>query len=227
MNSSFIIDVFTHIDNFLRMFNTNETDWKAFSNGMFIRVKNADRLQQIKDLLNKYNQVQNKARPDFVITGYNLVPLKDVGDNTREIWSNNLYPGMHPAAVIAPPIMAFLILLIASFNFANTTISTVGKRLKEIGLRKVLGGQRKQLMVQFLFENILVTLLALWVAIGLAIFLVPAYSSMWEFIDMKFSFTEYLNFWIFLLLLLVITAVLAGMYPALYISNCKEITFTI
>ena len=223
LNSSFRIDIFTNIDNFIQMFNRNETDWKAFSNGLFIRVNNPGRLKQIKELLERYNEVQNKARPDFLITGYNLVPLKDVGDNTREIWSNNLYPGMHPAAVIAPPIMAFLILLIATFNFANTTISTVGKRLKEIGLRKVLGGQRKQLMVQFLFENILVTLLALWVAIGLAIFLVPAYSSMWEFVDMKFSFTEYLNFWIFLLLLLVTTALLAGMYPALYISSFRPI----
>ena len=222
-NSSFRIDILTNIDNFFRMFNTNETDWKAFSNVLFIRVSNPDRLKQINELINNYNEVQNKARPDFIITGYNLVPLKDIGDNTREIWSNNLYPGMHPAAVIAPPIMAFLILLIAAFNFANTAISTVGKRLKEIGLRKVLGGQRKQLMVQFLFENILVTLLALWVAIGLAIFLVPAYSSMWEFVDMKFSFTEYLNFWIFLLLLLIVTSLLAGMYPALYISSFRPI----
>lgn len=222
-NSSFRTDVLMNIDNYFKMNDRNETDWKAFSNLLFIQVSEPGQLPQIIELLNKYVPVQNKARRDFIITGFRLVPLNEVGDNTREIWSSSLYPGMHPASVTAPPILAILILLIASFNFANTAISAAGKRLKEIGLRKVLGGQRRQLMVQFLFENILVILLALWVAIGLANFLVPAYSSMWDFIDMKFSFTAYLSFWFFLLFLLILTGFLAGTYPALYISSFRPI----
>lgn len=222
-NSSFRIDVLTHVDNFLKMWETNDTDWKAWAGALFIQVDDPSNLENITSALEKYIPIQNKAREDFIITGFRLVPLKDVGDNTLEIWSGNLYPGLHPAAVVAPPIMAIMILLIASFNFANTAIAAAGKRLKEIGLRKVLGGHRKQLIVQFLFENLLIILMALFVAIGLAKFLVPAYSSMWEYMTIQLSFTEYLNFWIFLFLLLLLTGFLAGAYPALFISSLNPI----
>ncbi len=78
---------------------------------------------------------------------------------------------MHPAAIVAPPIMAILILLIASFNFTNTAIASAGKRLKEIGIRKVIGGQKRQLVVQFLMENLIVCFFALIVALAVAKFL--------------------------------------------------------
>ena len=58
--------------------------------------------------------------------------------------------------------MAIFILLIACFNFANTSIAIFSKRLKEIGLRKTFGGQRKQLVTQFMFETLIVCLLALF-----------------------------------------------------------------
>ena len=222
-NSSFRIDVLTHFDNFLKMWETNDTDWKLWSRVLFIQVNDPSNLEGIKQALNKYIPIQNKAREDFIITGFSLVPLKDVGDNSREIWSSNLYPGMHPAAVVSPPIMAILILLIACFNFANTAIAAAGRRLKEIGLRKVVGGHKKQLVIQFMLENMLITLLGLFIAIGMAKFLVPAYSSMWEYMTIQLSFTEYLNFWLFLFLLLLFTGFLAGIYPAFYISSLNPI----
>lgn len=222
-NSSFRIDVLTHFDNFLKMWETSDTDWKTWARVLFVQFDDPSIIENIENGLDKYIPIQNKAREDFIITGFRLVPLKDVGDNSREIWSGNLYPGMHPAAVVSPPVMAILILLIACFNFANTSIAAAGRRLKEIGLRKVVGGQKGQLVVQFLLENMLITLLALFVAIGIAKFLVPAYSSMWEYMTIQLSFTEYMNFWIFLLLLLLFTGFLAGAYPAFYISSLNPV----
>ncbi|MBK7134611.1 MAG: FtsX-like permease family protein [Bacteroidales bacterium] len=49
------------------------------------------------------------------------------------------------------------------FNFANTSISTFSKRLKEIGLRKTFGGQRRQLVTQFMLETFIICILALFV----------------------------------------------------------------
>jgi len=222
-NSSFRIDVLTHADNFLKMWKTNDTDWKSWARALFLLVPDPSAVEGITQGLSQYLPVQNKAREDFVITGFNLVPLEEVGNNTREIWSNELFPGIHPAQVVVPPIMAILILLIAAFNFANTAIAAAGKRLKEIGLRKMLGGHKRQLMMQFLFENLLITLLALFVGIGISKFLVPAYSSMWEYMDISLSFSQYVNFWVFLLALLVVAGFLAGGYPALYISSFRPI----
>jgi ABC-type antimicrobial peptide transport system permease subunit len=79
------------------------------------------------------------------------------------------------------------------------------------------------LLVQFLLENYVICLLALLVGIAGAYFLVPAYSSLWEYMILRLSFTEHWSFWIFLLLLLLFTGFLAGAYPALYISRFRPL----
>ena len=141
------------------------------------------------------------------------------------IWSSGLFPSLHPAALIAPPIMALFILLIACFNFANTSIATFSKRLKEIGLRKTFGGQRSQLVTQFMLETLIICFLALLVGIVLAEFLVPAYSSLWSYMSIELTFTDYGFFWIFLFLLLLLTGFIAGVYPALYVSSFSPVMF--
>ncbi|HRW62906.1 MAG TPA: FtsX-like permease family protein [Bacteroidales bacterium] len=129
----------------------------------------------------------------------------------------------HPAAVSVPPIMAIFILIIAAFNFMNSAISFAGKRLKEIGLRKVFGGQRKHIIVQFLGENFLISFIAVIVGIFLAGFLVPEYSAMWEYMDLKYNFLSNPDLILFILVLWIFTALLAGSYPAFYVSRFNPI----
>jgi putative ABC transport system permease protein len=218
-NSSFRIDVLSHFDNFLLMWDVKDTDWKFMTTVLFIQVSDKSLLPSISAGLKEYLPVQNEAREDFRINRFTLVSLDDVGENTRNIWSSGLFPGLHPAALIAPAFMAIFILLIACFNFANTSIAIFGKRIKEIGLRKTFGGQRKQLVTQFMFETLIVCLLALFVGIVIAEFLVPAYSSLWAYMSIKMTLTGYGFFWIFLLLLLLATGFVAGVYPAIYVSS--------
>jgi len=223
-NSSFRIDILTNIENFLTMWNVDDTDWSRFSRALFIQVPDAGSLPSVSDGLKRYIPPQNKANESFTVTGFNLVSLDDVGDNSRETWSSGLFPGLHPAAVVAPMVMAILVLVIACFNFANTAIASSGKRLMEIGMRKMVGGVRRQLLVQFLIENYIICFLALLVGILIASFLVPAYSSMWEYMTIYLTFTEYWSFWVFLVVLLLLTGFLAGAYPALYISSFRPLS---
>jgi ABC-type antimicrobial peptide transport system permease subunit len=222
-NSSFRIDIMSHFDNFLLMWDVKDTDWKIWTNVFFIQVKDKSLLSSINQSLKSYLPVQNKAREDFKINRFNLVPLDDVGESTRTIWSSGLFPSLHPAALIAPPIMAIFILLIACFNFANTSISIFSKRLKEIGLRKTFGGQRRQLVTQFMLETFIICLLALFAGILIAAFLVPAYSSLWAYMSIEMTLTKYTFFYVFLLLLLLVTGFVAGVYPALYVSSFSPV----
>ena len=222
-NSSFRIDMMTHFDNFLLMNDVKDADWKFNCAALFIQVPDKSSLQSITQSLKSYRSVQNEAREDFKITRYTLIPLKEVGKNSRTTWSSSLFPALHPAAVISPPVMALFILLIACFNFANTSISTFSKRLKEIGLRKTFGGQRKQLVSQFMLETIVICAVALFVAIAFAEFLVPAYSSLWSYMSIELTFTKYMVFWLFLVLLLLLTGFVAGVYPALYVSSFSPV----
>ena len=223
LNSSFRIDVLSHFDNFKLMWDLNDADWKFLTTALFIQVPDKLRLPSITKSLMDYVPVQNKARQDFKITRFNLVPLKDVGSNSRTTWSSGLFPSLHPAALYSPPIMALFILLIACFNFANTSIATFSKRLKEIGLRKTFGGQRRQLVTQFMIETFIICFVALLVGIIIAKFLVPAYSSLWDYMKIELTFTRYFFFWIFLILVLLITGFLSGVYPAIYVSSFSPV----
>ena len=222
-NSSFRIDILSHYDNFLLMWKAKDSDWKMGTTAFFIQVPDKSNLSSITRALKKYIPVQNRAREDFIVNRFTLVPLDDVGESTRNIWSSGLFPSLHPAALIAPPIMAIFILLIACFNFANTSIATFSKRLKEIGLRKTFGGQRKQLVTQFMLETLIICFLALLAGIVIAEFLVPAYSSLWAYMSIELTFTKYAFFWVFLLLLLLLTGFVAGVYPAIYVSSFNPV----
>lgn len=222
-NSSFRIDILTHFDNFLQMWNVNDADWKFNTTALFIQVQDKSFVSSITQQLKSYIEVQNRAREDFRINRFTLVPLDDVGENSRTTWNSGLFPSLHPAAVISPPIMAIFILLIACFNFANTSIATFSKRLKEIGLRKTFGGQRSQLVSQFMFETFIICLLALFVAIAFAQWLVPAYSSLWSYMSIELTFTKYPMFWVFLVLLLAMTGFMAGVYPAIHVSSFNPV----
>jgi putative ABC transport system permease protein len=223
MNSSFRINILSHIDNLLFMRQQKDTDWKIDITALFIQVPDKTRLPSISQSLKNYLPVQNKAREDFKINRFNLTPLKEVAARSREISSSNLAGSLHPAAVVTPSIMALLILLIACFNFANTSIAGCSKRLKEIGLRKTFGGQKSQLVTQFMLEAIIVCFMALLVGIALGGILVPAYSSLWSNMSLTLTFTEYPFFWIFLFLLLLFTGFIAGVYPAMYVSSFSPV----
>jgi ABC-type antimicrobial peptide transport system permease subunit len=222
-NSSFRIDVLSHFDNFLLMWNLNDADWKFMTTVLFVQIPNKSLIPSISNGLRNYLPVQNAAREDFRINRFSLVPLKDVGANTRNIWSSGLFPSLHPAALLAPSIMAIFILFIACLNFANTAIAIFSKRLKEIGLRKTFGGQRRQLVIQFMFETLIICFLALLIGIAISSVLVPAYSNLWAYMSIELTFSRYGFFWFFLVFLLLITGFVAGVYPAIHVSSFSPV----
>jgi len=119
--------------------------------------------------------------------------------------------------------MAILLLLIACFNFTNTSIAISSRRLKEIGIRKVMGSSRQQLIMQFMGENIVLSFFAMIVSIGIAYFLVPAYSAMWDFIDLRLDLISDPEVFVFLFGLLIFTSLVAGAYPSIYISSYQPV----
>jgi ABC-type antimicrobial peptide transport system permease subunit len=115
--------------------------------------------------------------------------------------------------------MAIIILLVACFNFMNTSISLSSNRLKEIGVRKAIGATKSQLIFQLLAENFVIIILALVGGILLAEVLIPLYSQLGPWLDLKTNYADNLSFFSFLLGILVLTTILSGAYPALYISK--------
>ncbi|MEM7107656.1 MAG: FtsX-like permease family protein [Bacteroidota bacterium] len=230
MNSSFgDARIITVIDNFFDLQNASKEDtdirhennWSAWTTS-FVKVEDPSRVKNIENRLTaNYIEIQNNARLDFKLDKYVLEPFEGMAHRASDdqVWAHRLRSSMPPPAVTVPGIMAILILLIACFNFTNTSMAIASKRLKEIGLRKVMGGLRNQLIVQFLLENVVLCFLSLLAGVLFALYLVPAYGSLWPFLEISMDFSQNSQFYLFLFAVLLFTGLLAGSYPAFYISK--------
>jgi len=118
--------------------------------------------------------------------------------------------------------LAILILLVACINFMNLSTARSARRSKEVGVRKVLGSSRKKLILQFLREAILTSGIALILAIGIAILLLPWFS---QLSGRSFSISLLLNKWTIpgLLTVTLIVGFLAGSYPAFFLSSFQPV----
>ncbi|MHC1702438.1 MAG: FtsX-like permease family protein [Tenuifilaceae bacterium] len=209
--------------NYLKLGKIDEFDWINWAGGTFIQVSNPSKVKDIESSLAQYKDIQNKSKEDWQIERYYIQSLDGFTKDARNLWANWVGSGSHPAAIIAPAVMAILILLLACFNFINTAIATSNKRLKEIGIRKVLGGHRSSLVVQFLGENFLICFFALIVSLLVGAFLINEWQKMWEFEMISKNYLESFGIWIFLACTLIFTAVVSALYPALYISSFNPI----
>lgn len=225
MNSSVNFEVLVNFENRYRMYDDNvKGNWESFTQNTFVYLGNPQKAGEIETLLDQYLPAQQEARPDFIISQFVLSPMNNHAHISRNIRWDNLGNAMPNAAVHTPQIMALLILLVACFNFTNTAIANSNRRLKEIGVRKVLGGNRNQLIKQFMLENLTICLLGLVLGISIATYLVPSYAALWEGMDMQMNFSEDIMLYVFFALLLVFTTIVAGLYPSLYISKYRPVS---
>lgn len=119
--------------------------------------------------------------------------------------------------------VAGFILLMAIINFINISIGNSVSRLKEIGVRKVMGGSRRQLVIQFLVESIVLTAFAVTVALIMYVLVRPFFSDMLgKELPLLISFPAY--FTVFPLVIVLAVGILAGIYPAFVLSNQRSIT---
>ncbi|RED97910.1 ABC transporter permease [Marinoscillum furvescens] len=223
-NSSVHFEVLVSFENRFRMYDDNvKGNWEAFAQNTFLYFDQPEQADAFEGLLDKYIPIQNAARQDFIVSSFVLSPMNNHAHISNDIRWDNLRDAMPTAAVLTPQVMALLILLVACFNFTNTAIANSNRRLKEIGIRKVLGGSRRQLIQQFMTENLAVCFLALITSIGIALYLVPMYSAMWEGMELQLELMEDFTFYMFLAGLLIFTTMLAGLYPSLYISKYRPV----
>ena len=224
-NSSVNFEVLLNFENRYRMYDDEvKGDWASFTQNTFVYLEDPEQVLAVEELLTPYLAIEQKARPDFTVVQFALKPMSEHPTAARELRWDNLNKAMPTAAVLTPQIMAFLILLVACFNFTNTAIANSNRRLKEIGVRKVLGGSRRQLINQFMLENLTICLLAMVVGVSIATYLVPAYGAMWGDMQLTMDFQQDYLLYFFLTILLIITTLIAGFYPSLYISQYKPVT---
>ena len=224
LNSSIQANVITAFANVepLREFDINS--WKHWSRALLIQVSDNASVATIEQKLQEYLPAFNEVNSEnWQFAGYYLDYFPKLASNTRDLSGDPFHNGMHPAAIMGPSVTALLVLLLACFNFINTALAFAGRRLKEIGIRKVVGGRRSQLIAQFIGENLILCFIALLFGIVLSFIFVPAYDSLWPEISLTFNLMENIELLGFLATLLMVTGIAAGAYPAFYISGFNPV----
>lgn len=168
--------------------------------------------------------MQLKSMEEFEKAGnklvYTLTPLTKIhlhSDKTAEMSANGDF-----RYVVIFSVVALIILLLACINFMNLATARSANRAREVGIRKVLGTEKKSLITQFLTESVLMTILAMAIAVGIAAIALPAFNNI---AVKELSVSQFTQPWflLFLFLLPVFVGTLAGSYPAFYLSKFQPI----
>ncbi|MEP7319308.1 MAG: ABC transporter permease [Panacibacter sp.] len=118
--------------------------------------------------------------------------------------------------------IAVFMLLIACINFMNLSTAGASKRSKEVGIRKVLGSLKAELVKQFLFESVIIAAIALMLAMVLIYLALPAFNQLADQ-NLSLNFSEHPFLIPGLILFVLFTGILAGSYPAFYLSSFKPV----
>lgn len=151
---------------------------------------------------------------------YELMPLTDIhlhSNKSYEVESNGDITYVYIFSVIAA-----LILLIACVNFMNLSTARSANRAKEVGIRKAAGSLKSHLIIQFLSESVLLSLLSLLLSLGLAVLMLPLFNQL-SGKEMNVSSLFSSSILPFMLVLILVVGLLAGSYPAFYLSSFKPV----
>jgi len=201
----------------------DDGDWANKTNATFIELQSPDQVQSVLQQLNGYIALQNEANPDQNITHFLLDPLprQSLDAHGKE---NMISYNAPLFARVFFSIIAFFILLLAVFNYVNISVVSATSRLKEIGLRKTIGGTRKQLIIQFLAENTILCFIALIFGYLLTVgFTLPGFNTIvGGSSPLILDFTNP-RLWIYIVSLFLLVSVGSASYPAFFISGFRPI----
>jgi putative ABC transport system permease protein len=214
-------------------YHNDQNDWLSNNYASYVLVKpgvsQASLQEKVDATINNYlasqlEQVLHTSANDMKKGGnhffYWVMPLTDI-----HLHSNKSYEfeaNGNVAYVYIFSVIAIFILLIACVNFMNLSTARSSNRAKEVGVRKVAGSLRSNLITQFLTESVLVSFFSLLLAIGIAALLLPLFN---QLAGKQMSVVTFFSSWLLPVLigLIIVVGCIAGSYPAFYLSSFQPV----
>lgn len=226
VNSHFNVDCIISRSTLAEMFKAvpdwreNETNWLNCDSYCYLLLKNKVDVKPFEEKVNKYLTKESAGLKKEIGMWMNVAiqPLLDIHLRSKLEHEFRGSKNSDISYVYIFSATAFLILLIACCNFINLSTAKSLNRSKEIGLRKVIGAKRGQLISQFLGESVLFTIIASLLSLLLVLLFIPLFNS---FIDTTLHFNLSI-IWLYLAII-VSVGLLAGLYPALLMSSFAPI----
>ena len=213
-NSSENFDFVLPYKRFLKDRDPQDIHWGSNSSSMYALLEEGVKIDalnsKIKDFIKKKDS-ENQASVFFGLYTDNYLQNRFVGGKRS---------GGRITYVILLSIIAFFILCIACINFMNLSTAKASKRIKEIGVKKVIGAKRNALILQFLTESVLLACFSLTVACAIVVLILPWFS---DVTGKELEFPLNSGFILVLLGVAFLTGLFAGSYPALYLTKFEAI----
>ncbi|MFC6861450.1 ABC transporter permease [Zunongwangia atlantica] len=192
--------------------------WGNDSFQMFVKLADDVKLSEVSGLIATLKKDQDpeqaKYNPEFFLWPIDSWHLYTSFENGKQ-------SGGPIENVWLFSIIGFVVLALACINFMNLSTARSEKRAMEVGIRKAIGSSKNQLIKQFLSESFLVVIFAFILAVGLVLLFLSPFN---ELSNKTIHFPwESLSFWATTLIFIVITALLSGAYPALYLSSFRPV----
>ncbi|MBO0352686.1 ABC transporter permease [Muricauda ruestringensis] len=195
-----------------------EDQWGNNSFQMFVQIADNTTMESVTSKILEVKQKLNENSREFNAQLF-LFPMEDW--HLRSSFENGKQAGGRIKYVWLFGIIGGFVLLLACINFMNLSTARSEKRAKEVGIRKSIGSQRSQLINQFLGESFLVVSFAFAIAVLIVVASLNGFNNLARK-EISFPWGS-LAFWGVSLVFITVTALLAGSYPALYLSSFRPV----
>ncbi|MEM8998675.1 MAG: ABC transporter permease [Bacteroidota bacterium] len=196
----------------------SKDNWQNNSFQMFVQIADNNTFERVTNTI-----IDIKKNSDEEVVQYNprifLLPMKDW--YLRSNFDEGVQTGGRIRYVWLFGIIGAFVLILACINFMNLSTARSEKRAKEVGIRKSIGSQKGQLIYQFLSESFLVVLFAYVVAIVIVLLSLSGFNDLARK-EIAFPWSN-TGFWLISIVFILLTALLSGSYPALYLSSFRPV----
>jgi putative ABC transport system permease protein len=208
----------------------NKQDWGNFNYHLMIKLKDSNKAEAIIKKLNDIyyqNKTVKEAKSEGIsVAEYikNYGSMKSILNPLSTIRLHAITHGMPEGKgnyqfLLIMVGLSVLIIILSIVNYINLATANAIKRAKEVGVRKIIGASKTNIVFQFVFESVLITLFSIFLALVIVELSLPFYN---EFLDKKLIIFGS-QFYIQLILIFIITVIFAGIFPAVYVANFEAL----
>jgi putative ABC transport system permease protein len=211
---------------------SSKVHWGSYSHGLLLKLKNPEDkdkvIARMERLMHENSTVKNAKKEGITpkewlekngitSTQFFLQPLKDIRLHAiTECFAEG--NGNYQFLLIMIG-LSLLILVLSIVNFVNLATANAVKRAKEVGVRKILGASKSNIIKQFLFETVITVLFSILISLVIVELSLPYYN---DFLEKKLVIFGN-QFYIQIVLIFIITIIFAGIFPAIYVSNFETL----
>ena len=189
--------------------------WRTYTYALLLPGKTEDDLNNALSNLvkHKYANIESEQTKGLKLRAQNL------NDVQMRLYANDTNNRMPRVGYYFLYFLAAIIMISACLNYVNLSVARALTRVKEIGIRKVTGANKRALVFQFLSESVITALLALVMATGLLFILRSAFLGLWVNQFLSFELPDSLSVYVIFIGFALLIGLIAGLYPALHMST--------